>query len=140
MQIKPDIEFGTTIALWGGCPDRFLSGGYKKEISFEDKIKLISKIKDIKGVDLYGDWDVNKNNVEEIGKILKKYGLKTYLVTGQLVLLKFGSKFHYLVAARAQYISLYLYAYFLNQLIILKSSFHTSKLSFYLFFILAILA
>ena len=30
----------------------------EKPTSFEEKIGLISKIEDIKGVDLYGDWDV----------------------------------------------------------------------------------
>lgn len=84
MKIKQNIEFGTTIALWGQCSDRFLSGGYKEATSFEDKIKKISQIKDIKGVDLYGDWDVNKSNVGQIKEILKKYNLKTYLVTADV--------------------------------------------------------
>lgn len=84
MEIRESIQFGTTIALWGQCSDRFLSQGYKKATSFEDKIRQISKVSDIKGVDLYGDWDVNKSNVEEIKKILKKYGLKTYVVTADI--------------------------------------------------------
>jgi len=84
MKIKNNIEFGTTIALWGQCPDRFLSQGYKDSTSFEDKIKLISKIKDIKGVDLYGDWDVNMENVDKVKEILGKYKLKTFIVTADL--------------------------------------------------------
>lgn len=84
MNIKNDIDFGTTIALWSQCPDRFLSQGYKKPSSFEDKIKLMSRNKDIKGVDLYGDWDVSKDNVEEVGRILKEYGLKTFIVTADV--------------------------------------------------------
>jgi sugar phosphate isomerase/epimerase len=88
MKIKENIQFGTTIALWGQCSDRFLSGGYKEATSFEDKIELISQIKDIKGVDLYGDWDVSKDNVEEVKKILKKYNLKTYNVTADICSLR----------------------------------------------------
>lgn len=84
MKIKENVEFGTTIALWGSCPDRFLSKGYKEEKSFEEKIKLISKLNGIKGVDLYGDWDVNLKNVYKVKKILDKYNLKTYIVTADL--------------------------------------------------------
>lgn len=84
MKINGKIEFGTTIALWGQCSDRFLSQGYKDSTSFEDKIKLISKVKDIKGVDLYGDWDVNMQNVYEVKEILDKYKLKTFIVTADL--------------------------------------------------------
>ena len=84
MNINENIEFGTTIALWGQCSDRFLSGGYKNATSFEDKIKLISQIKDIKGVDLYGDWDVNKKSVGEVKAILEEYNLKTYIVTADV--------------------------------------------------------
>ncbi len=84
MKIRENIEFGTTIALWAQCPDRFLSQGYKGSSTFEDKIKLISKNKDFKGVDLYGDWDVNRDNVDEVKEILEKYNLKTYIVTADV--------------------------------------------------------
>lgn len=84
VKIRENMEFGTIMALWGQCSDRFISQGYKKPSSFEDKIKLISKIDDIKGVDLYGDWDVNRENVKNIKEILKKYNLKTYLVTADV--------------------------------------------------------
>lgn len=84
MKIREEVEFGTTMALFGPCPDRFLSQGYRKAISFEEKIKLISGIEDIKGVDLYGDWDVNMENVEEVKKILENYNLKTYIVTADV--------------------------------------------------------
>lgn len=84
MKIRDDVEFGTTIALWSKCPDRFLSQGYKEETSFEEKIKLISKIEDIKGVDLYGDWDVNHENVDKVRKILSDYKLKSYIVTADV--------------------------------------------------------
>ena len=84
MKIKENIEFGTTIALWGQCSDRFLSQGYKSATTFEEKIELISSIKDIKGVDLYGDWDVNTENVDEISASLKKYDLKTYLIASDI--------------------------------------------------------
>ncbi len=84
MEIRKEIDFGTTIALWGPCPDRFLSQGYKKDTSFEQKIELISKIEDIKGVDLYGDWDVNLDNVHKVKEILDAHSLKTLLVTADL--------------------------------------------------------
>jgi hypothetical protein len=74
MKIREDIEFGTTIALWSQCSDRFLAQGYKEPSSFESKIELISKIDDIKGVDLYGDWDVNMENVDEVNSTLKRSG------------------------------------------------------------------
>lgn len=39
MKVREKIEFETTIALWGQCPDRFLSQGYKSKTTFEEKIK-----------------------------------------------------------------------------------------------------
>lgn len=91
MKLRENIEFGTTIALWSQCSDRFLSQGYKKSTSFEEKIKLISKIEDIKGVDLYGDWDVNPDNVDNVKKTLTDYGLKAFMVTANVASLpEFG--------------------------------------------------
>jgi len=88
VKIRQNIEFGTTIALWSQCSDRFLSQGYKKNTSFKEKIELISKIEDIKGVDLYGDWDVNPDNVDDVKKILTDYGLKTFIVTANVASLQ----------------------------------------------------
>ena len=91
MKIREKVEFGTTIALWSQCSDRFLSEGYKNPTSFKEKIELISKIEDIKGVDLYGDWDVNMENVNEIDNILKAYNLKAFIVTADVASLpEFG--------------------------------------------------
>jgi len=84
MKIREDIEFGSTIALWGQCPDRFLPQGYKKKTSLEEKIKLISQIEDIKGVDLYGDWDISYKNVDKVKEVLNKFNLKTYIVTADV--------------------------------------------------------
>jgi len=84
VDIRKDVQFGTTIALWGPCPDRFLSQGYRKDTTFEQKIDLISKVEDIKGVDLYGDWDVSLDNVHEVKKILDSYSLKTFIVTADV--------------------------------------------------------
>jgi len=91
MKMRENIEFGTTIALWGQCADRFLSQGYKKDTSFKEKIELISKVDDMKGVDLYGDWDVNMDNVGEVDNVLKEYGLKAFIVTADVASLpEFG--------------------------------------------------
>ncbi len=91
MEIKKDFEFGTTIALWSQCPDRFLSQGYKKDTTFKEKIELASKIEDIKGVDLYGDWDVNPDNIDEVAATLKQYNLKAFIVTADVASLpEFG--------------------------------------------------
>jgi len=84
MEIKKDVDYGTTIALWGPCPDRFLSQGYCKDTNFEQKIEQIAKIEDIKGVDLYGDWDVSMENVHEVKKVLHDYHLKTFIVTANV--------------------------------------------------------
>ena len=91
MKLRENIEFGTTIALWGQCSDRFLSQGYKKSTTFEEKIELILKIEDIKGVDLYGDWDVNPGNIDNVKKTLNDCGLKTFIVTADVASLpEFG--------------------------------------------------
>lgn len=88
MKIRQNIEFGSTIALWSQVPDRFLSQGYKEKTSFEEKIKLMAKIKEIKGVDLYTDWDINSKNLYKVQEVLKNYNLKTYIVTADVNSLK----------------------------------------------------
>jgi len=91
MKVRKNMEFGTTIALWSQCSDRFLSQGYKKSTTFEQKIELASKIEDIKGVDLYGDWDVNPDNIDQVDKVLKRYNLKAFIVTADVASLpEFG--------------------------------------------------
>lgn len=60
----------------GNTRDRFLSSGYKDELPKETLIRQASEINGVTGVELVGTWDVTSENVEQVGEMLDKHGLK----------------------------------------------------------------
>ena len=70
MKISKEIKFGSTLALFGANPDRFLAEGYKDTNTVEDRLKMISQVPEIKGVDFYRGWDINSENIEIIKELL----------------------------------------------------------------------
>lgn len=60
----------------GNTCDRFLSTGYKDQLPKKTLIKQASEIEGVKGVELVGTWDISPDNVDEMGEILDKYGLR----------------------------------------------------------------
>ena len=60
----------------GNTNDRFLSSGYKDQPTKQEMLKRAAAIEGVEGVELVGSWDITPDNVEEIGSLLAKHGLK----------------------------------------------------------------
>jgi xylose isomerase len=59
----------------GNTCDRFLSSGYKDQPAKADMIRQAAEIQGVKAVELVGTWDIGRDNVDEVGSTLAKYGL-----------------------------------------------------------------
>jgi len=69
-------KYAIILGNLGNTCDRFLSTGYKDQLPKKTLIKQASEIEGVKGVELVGTWDISPDNVDEIGEILDKYGLR----------------------------------------------------------------
>jgi xylose isomerase len=69
------IRYSVILGNLGNTCDRFLSTGYKDQPSKAAMIRQASEIPGVTGVELVGTWDVTRENVDEIGGLLAKYGL-----------------------------------------------------------------
>jgi len=69
-------KYSIILGNLGNTCDRFLSSGYKDELPKETLIRQASEIEGVEGVELVGTWDVSTENVERVGEMLAKYGLK----------------------------------------------------------------
>ncbi len=55
------IRFSTTIVPFGNQSDRYVGGGYKtRNLSIEEIFLEVSKAKDITGVELVANWNINE--------------------------------------------------------------------------------
>lgn len=69
------INYSIILGNLGNTCDRFLSSGYKDQPAKETMIRQASEIRGVKAVELVGTWDITRENVDEIGASLAKYGL-----------------------------------------------------------------
>lgn len=69
-------KYSIILGNLGNTCDRFLSSGYKDQLPKETLIRQASEIDGVEGVELVGTWDVAPDNVEQVGELLDKYGLK----------------------------------------------------------------
>jgi xylose isomerase len=60
----------------GNTCDRFLSSGYKDQPSKAEMIAKAAAIDGVEAVELVGNWDITPDNVEEMGGLLARHGLK----------------------------------------------------------------
>ncbi len=84
MNISEEIKFGSTLALFGANPDRFLAEGYKDANMVEDRLKMFSQVPGLIGVDFYRGWDIGSENVGLIKELLDKYNLEPAAVTASI--------------------------------------------------------
>jgi sugar phosphate isomerase/epimerase len=84
-------KFSTTLGIFGNQGDRWCSG-YKTNKTVEELFEAASKVKGLDGVELFGTWHINENNVDKIRNLVKKYnfGVST-LIVDLFVNSKFGS-------------------------------------------------
>ena len=69
-------KYSIILGNLGNTRDRFLSSGYKEQLSKEELIKKAGEIEGVTGIELVGTWDVTINNTEEIGSLLDKNNLE----------------------------------------------------------------
>ena len=70
------VNYSIILGNLGNTCDRFLSSGYKDDISKDILLKQASEIDGVKGVELVSTWDVTSETVDEIGELLGKYNLE----------------------------------------------------------------
>ena len=70
------MPYSVILGNLGNTCDRFLSTGYKKNMSTEEMFKKAASIKEVEGIELVGTWDITTKNVKEIGKLLQDYNIK----------------------------------------------------------------
>ena len=70
------MKYSIILGNLGNTCDRFLSTGYKEQLSKEELIRQAGEIDGVEGVELVGTWDVTPENTDEIGELLDKNNLK----------------------------------------------------------------
>jgi len=68
-------RFSIILGNLGNTCDRFLSSGYKDQLPKEVMIRQAAEIPGVKGVELVGNWDVTRENVDAMGDLLAMHGL-----------------------------------------------------------------
>lgn len=71
-----DEQYSVILGNLGNTCDRFLSGGYKSELSKDDLWKQVGEMPDVSGIELVGTWDIDADNVREVADNLERYRLR----------------------------------------------------------------
>jgi xylose isomerase len=72
--MKP--RYSVILGNLGNTCDRFLPTGYKDKIPKEEMIRQAAEIPGIEGLELVGTWDITKENVKVMKRLLRDHGLK----------------------------------------------------------------
>lgn len=67
--MKPKLKIATNLATFANQIDRFCTAGYKSDKSVEEMFNDASKIKDLSGIELVGNYHINENNISLIKKL-----------------------------------------------------------------------
>lgn len=74
-------RWSTNLVPFGSNLDRFAPEGYQKNLSIEERLKTVSEIEGLIGVELHCPGMVNKETLEEIKKLLVSLNLSCSLVS-----------------------------------------------------------
>ena len=79
--MESQVKFSTTLGIFGNQGDRWCAA-YKTDKTVEELFEAASKVKGLEGVELFGTWHINENNVDLIKNLTKKYnfGVSTLIV------------------------------------------------------------
>jgi len=69
-------KYGLGLWIFGKLLDRFVSQGYKTGVPFQERIRLVSRIELLRGIELTYPSDFNSRSPEEILKILREHNLE----------------------------------------------------------------
>jgi len=80
-----NLRFGTCLPVFGQCADRYVQSGYKEEnFTMRQMFERVTKVPDITGVELVGNWHINDENFTEVSGMLKDCGLNVCMVVPDL--------------------------------------------------------
>jgi len=77
-----DVKFATTLGIFGNQSDRWCNSGYKQDKGVKELFEAASQVEELDGVELFGTWHINENNIDEIAQLKEKYdfGISTLIV------------------------------------------------------------
>ncbi len=78
------LKFGACLPTFDSCCDRYCNSGYGPKRNLDEMFERASRVKDIKGVELVGNWHLNDDNFDYIKEILKKYDLEVCMMVPDL--------------------------------------------------------
>jgi xylose isomerase len=67
-----------SVGIWymGSVGDRFVKDGYRSQKNIIERIKLISEIEGVGGIELHYPTEINEDNIDDIRKALNETGLE----------------------------------------------------------------
>ena len=68
-------KYAVILGNLGNTCDRFLSSGYKADVSAVDLWKQVGEMPEVTGIELVGTWDIDEKNFREVKTRLAEYGL-----------------------------------------------------------------
>ena len=71
-----DIKISVGVLYMGSVADRFVLKGYRKQKEMIQRIKAISEIEGVEGIEIHYPTEINEENVDAIREVLKETGLK----------------------------------------------------------------
>lgn len=75
-----NLRFCTGLGAMGTTPDRFIPGGYHRELLLDEMLKVVADIPDIRGVELFYPDDFQVRNVKSMRSFLRDIGLVPAIV------------------------------------------------------------
>ena len=82
--MKTKVKFGACLPAFGNTADRYCLSGYGEKYTLEQIFERAASVEDIEGVELVGNWHVNRDNYIQVTDKLKSMGLKVPLLTPDL--------------------------------------------------------
>ena len=79
-----ELKFGTCLPVFAQCADRYVQSGYGPRYTMQQVFERITKVPDITGVELVGNWHINDDNFVEVTDMLKDCGLGVCMVVPDL--------------------------------------------------------
>ena len=79
-----DHPFGACLPTFGSCADRFCLSGYGGATTMEEMLDLALEVEGLDGLELVGNWHVNDDNIQEVGRMFSDRGRKICMVTPDL--------------------------------------------------------
>ncbi len=68
-------KYAVILGNLGNTRDRFLSSGYKANVSALELWQQVAEMPEATGIELVGTWDIDENNYQEVKAKLAEYGL-----------------------------------------------------------------